>query len=223
MKAGNESYNSPEDIPEIIPIFPLSAALLLPGAHMPLNIFEPRYLSLIDDAIRGDRLVGMIQPSFEDGEEEDTAKLCDVGCVGRITAIQEAGDGRYLLNLSGICRFRIISEQKPKNGYRRCKIKLFVEDLIEDAENTIGVDRDELLTTFKAYLDANDMEADWEGVSAASTEMLVNTLAMMSPYGPAEKQALLEAPDLRTRAETLIAITEFALAKDADDTGVTLQ
>ena len=95
--------------------------------------------------------------------------------------------------------------------------------LLEDAENTIGVDRDELLTTFKAYLDANDMEADWEGVSAASTEMLVNTLAMMSPYGPAEKQALLEAPDLRTRAETLIAITEFALAKDTDDTGVTLQ
>ena len=107
MKAGNKSYNSPEDIPEIIPIFPLSAALLLPGAHMPMNIFEPRYLSLIDDALRGDRLVGMIQPSFEDGEEEDTAKLCDVGCVGRITAIQEAGDGRYLLNLSGICRFRL--------------------------------------------------------------------------------------------------------------------
>ncbi len=223
MKAGNESYNSPEDIPEIIPIFPLSAALLLPGAHMPMNIFEPRYLSLIDDALRGDRLVGMIQPSFEDGEEEDTSKLCSVGCVGRITAIQEAGDGRYLLNLSGICRFRIINEQKPKNGYRRCKINLFVEDLLEDTDNTSDVNRDELLTTFKAYLDANDMEADWEGVSAASTEMLVNTLAMMSPYGPAEKQALLEAPDLRTRAETLIAITEFALARDADDTGVTLQ
>jgi Lon protease-like protein len=223
MKAGNKSYNSPEDIPEIIPIFPLSAALLLPGAHMPMNIFEPRYLSLIDDAIRGDRLIGMIQPSFEDGEEEDTSNLCSVGCVGRITAIQESGDGRYLLNLSGISRFRIVSEEKPQNGYRRCKIKLFVEDLLEDAENSSGVDRDELLTTFKAYLDANDMEADWEGVSAASTEMLVNTLAMMSPYGPAEKQALLEAPDLRTRAETLIAITEFALAKDADDTGVTLQ
>ena len=223
MKAGNKSYNSSEDIPEIVPIFPLSAALLLPGAHMPMNIFEPRYLSLIDDALRGDRLVGMIQPSFEDGEAEDTSKLCSVGCIGRITAIQEAGDGRYLLNLSGICRFRIVSEQKPKNGYRRCKVKLFVDDLLEDSDSSVGVDRDELLTTFKAYLDANDMEADWEGVSAASTEMLVNTLAMMSPYGPAEKQALLEAPDLQTRAQTLIAITEFALAKDTDDSGVTLQ
>lgn len=223
MKAGNKSYNHLDEIPDIIPVFPLSAALLLPGAHMPMNIFEPRYLSLIDDAIRGDRLVGMIQPSFEDGEAEDTSKLCSVGCVGRITAFQESGDGRYLLNLSGICRFRIISEEKPKNGYRRCRVKLFADDLVEDENSIHDVNRDELLTTFKAYLDANDMEADWEGVSAASTEMLVNTLAMMSPYGPAEKQALLEAPDLKSRAETLIAITEFALAKASDDTGATLQ
>ncbi len=223
MKAGNKSYNHIEDIPEIISIFPLSAALLLPGANMPLNIFEPRYLALIDDALRTDRLVGMIQPSFEAGEAEDTSKLCQVGCVGRVTAFQEAGDGRYLLNLSGICRFRIIKEDKPKNGYRRCKVKLFADDLIEEPDSVKDVDRDELLTTFKAYLDANDMEADWDGVSAASTELLVNTLAMMSPYGPAEKQALLEAPDLRTRAETLIALTEFALAKATDESGATLQ
>lgn len=223
MKAGNKSYNHIDDIPGTIPIFPLSSALLLPGAHMPLNIFEPRYLALVDDAINGDRLIGMIQPSFEKGEEEDTAKLCPVGCVGRITAYQETGDGRYLLNLSGISRFRILEEGKPKNGYRRCQVKLFADDLNESEEQLEEVNREELLTTFKAYLDANEMEADWEGVSAASTEMLVNTLAMMSPYGPAEKQALLEAPDLKTRAETLIAITEFALAKATDDGGATLQ
>ncbi len=223
MKAGNESYNDVADIPEIIRIFPLSAALLLPGAHMPLNVFEPRYLSLVDDALKSDRLIGMIQPSFDEGEEKDTSNLCNIGCVGRITAYQEVGDGRYLLNLSGISRFRILTEAKSENGYRRCRVKLFAEDLIEDDSKAADVDREELLSTFKAYLDANEMEADWEGVSAASTEMLVNTLAMMSPYGPAEKQALLEAPDLKTRAETLIAITEFALAKTSQSTGTTLQ
>ncbi len=223
MKAGNKSYNHIDDIPQVIPIFPLSAALLLPGSHMPLNVFEPRYLALIDDAIHGDRLVGMIQPSFEEGESKDTKKLCPVGCVGRITAYQETGDGRYLLNLSGIGRFRIIEEEKPKNGYRRCRISLFANDLMGETETLEDVDREELLATFKAYLDANEMEADWEGVSAASTEMLVNTLAMMSPYGPAEKQALLEAPDLKTRAETLIALTEYALARESEDSSVTLQ
>ncbi len=223
MKAGNESYNHIEDLPEVISIFPLSAALLLPGANMPMNIFEPRYLALVDDVLRTNRLIGMIQPSFEDGEAEDTSKLCQVGCIGRITAFQESGDGRYLLNLSGICRFRLVEEEKPRNGYRRGKVKLFAEDLNEEADSVKGVDREELLATFKAYLDANDMEADWEGVSAASTELLVNTLSMMSPYGPAEKQALLEAPDLKTRAETLIALTEFALAKATDDSGATLQ
>ena len=221
MKAGNESYNHVSDIPEVIPVFPLSAALLLPGAHMPLNVFEPRYLSLVDDAIKSDRLIGMVQPRFD--EEEDTSNLCQVGCVGRITAFQEVGDGRYLLNLSGISRFRILAEEAGKNGYRRCKVKLFADDLVEDEDKAVDVNREELLSTFKAYLDANEMEADWEGVSAASTEMLVNTLAMMSPYGPAEKQALLEAPDLKTRAETLIAITEFALAKTTESSGATLQ
>jgi Lon protease-like protein len=223
MKAGNKSYNHIDEIPEIIPIFPLSAALLLPGAHMPLNVFEPRYLAMVDDVLLTDRLIGMVQPSFDEGEKEDTAKLCQVGCVGRITAFQETGDGRYLLNLSGISRFRIVDESAPKNGYRRCHVKLFADDLNENQEMLDEVNREELLSTFKAYLDANEMEADWEGVSAASTEMLVNTLAMMSPYGPAEKQALLEAPDLKTRAETLIAITEFALAKASDDSGATLQ
>lgn len=223
MKAGNKSYNHTADIPETVSIFPLSAALLLPGAHMPLNVFEPRYVALVDDALRSDRLISMIQPSFAEGEDEDTSKLCPIGCVGRITALQEAGDGRYLVNLTGICRFRIVEEVAPKNGYRRCRIKLLAEDLVEDIESANMVNREELLSTFKAYLDANEMEADWEGVSAASTEMLVNTLAMMSPYGPAEKQALLEAPDLKTRADTLIAITEFALAKATDESGATLQ
>ena len=139
MKAGNESYNSVADVPDVVPVFPLSAALLLPGAHMPMNIFEPRYLSLVDDALKTDRLIGMIQPSFEAGEKEDTKNLCAVGCVGRITAFQEVGDGRYLLNLSGISRFRLLGEKRIKNGYRRFQIKLFAEDLIEDSRKSVDV------------------------------------------------------------------------------------
>ncbi|PHR23853.1 MAG: ATP-dependent protease [Hoeflea sp.] len=225
MQVGNKSYRVETDIPEQVPVFPLSGALLLPGAQLPLNIFEPRYLSMLDDAMSSDRLIGVIQPALVDaktgkGPVED---LCRVGCLGRITSFAETGDGRYVITLGGVCRFRIgeelVQERKP---YRICRISPFLGDL-EAGDEGKEVDRKALLESFRAYLEANDLEADWSSVERASTESLVNSLSMMSPYGPAEKQALLEADNLKIRAETLIAITEIALARDSDDHGPVLQ
>lgn len=223
MQAGNVTYATADDLPETVGLFPLSGALLLPGGNLPLNIFEPRYLALIDEAMRDDRVIGMIQPALDAPEDQDNPPLCTVGCLGRISAFQETGDGRLMVNLSGICRFRLDGESEERSGYRRARFKPFVEDLGDMSEAEAEVDRDALLETFKQFLQANDLEADWEGVSEASTETLVNSLSMMSPYGPAEKQALLEAGDLKIRAETLIAITEIALAREAGDATGTLQ
>ncbi|MBZ9773043.1 MULTISPECIES: LON peptidase substrate-binding domain-containing protein [unclassified Mesorhizobium] len=223
MQAGNAHYRLAKDLPSTVPIFPLEGALLLPGGRMPLNIFEPRYLQMVDEAIAGSRLIGVIQPSLDgalrgDGEPE----LCNVGCAGRIIAFSESGDGRYLISLQGVCRFRIAHELTVKTPFRQCKPAPFLADLDEDqAANEI--DRPSLLKAFRAYLQANDLEADWESVSRAENAMLVNALSMMAPYGPAEKQALLEAADLKTRAETLIAITEMALARENEDFGSSLQ
>ena len=231
MKAGNTTYLKPDDIPEIIPVFPLAGALLLPGGQMPLNIFEPRYLAMVDDALCHDRLVGMVQPLASCRNEDisnisltDAAncQLCEVGCLGRITAFQETGDGRYAINLSGVCRYRIQQEIDCRKGYRRFRIAVFGHELGAEDEGG-SVDREALLKTFKRYLKANGMEADWDSIRKAGNETLVTALCMMSPYGPAEKQALLEADDLKTRAETLIAITEIALARDSADPGSSLQ
>ncbi|NUS19746.1 MAG: LON peptidase substrate-binding domain-containing protein [Mesorhizobium sp.] len=223
MRVGNALYRRAKDLPPAIPVFPLAGALLLPGGRMPLNIFEPRYLQMIDQAMAGSRLIGMIQPSLDgalrhDGEPE----LCNVGCAGRIISLAETGDGRYLISLQGVCRFRIGQELTAKTPFRQCKIAPFLADLEEDPAAT-EVDRPALLKAFRAYLQANDLEADWESVSRAENGMLVNALSMMAPYGPAEKQALLEAPDLKTRAETLIAITEMTLAREDDEFGSSLQ
>jgi Lon protease-like protein len=165
----------------------------------------------------------MIQPRLDgalrsDGEPE----LCEVGCIGRITSFAETGDGRYLISLNGVCRFRVTGEIAVSTPYRQCSLLPFVPDLSEDA-GADDVDRQGLLRTFRAYLTANQLDADWESVSRADNPTLVNALSMMSPYGPAEKQALLEAPDLRTRAETLVAITELALARNDDRGSGSLQ
>lgn len=222
VQAGNAFYRKVEDIADIIPVFPLSGALLLPGGRMPLNIFEPRYLQMVDDLVHGPRLVGMIQPRLDgalraDGEPE----LCEVGCIGRVISFAETGDGRYLISLYGVARFRIASEPPSHKPYRLCSVLPFAADLAEGGGKE--VDRVELLRAFRAYLDANQMEADWDGISRADNATLVNALSMMAPYGPAEKQALLEAPDLRSRAETLVAITEIELARGGEGAGNTLQ
>lgn len=222
MKAGNATYRSSDDIPASAPLFPLSGALLLPGGQMPLNLFEPRYLAMFDAALAGDRVIGMIQPRFS-GDRGSPGKpnLCSVGCLGRVTSFSETGDGRYVIALQGICRFRIGEELAVTTPFRQASLVPFEGDLADD-DNGDAVDRDGLLGAFKAYLDANELEADWESVSRAGNAALVNALSMMAPYGPAEKQALLEAPDLKTRAETLVAVTEMSLARQSDDFGSTL-
>lgn len=225
-QAGNALYDSPRDIPAIIPLFPLEEALLLPRTQMPLNIFEDRYLAMIDHAIKNDRIIGIIQPKEAANEETESSAstLQQIGCLGRITAFGETGDGRVLITISGLTRFKLISEIETDLPFRLGEIDCedYAEDLIEGFGED-KVDRDGLLDIFRAFLDANDMEADWDSVGKSSNEILVNSLSMMSPYGIAEKQALLEAESLALRAETLIAITEMHLANDASDAPTTLQ
>jgi Lon protease-like protein len=213
----NVTYHHPGDLADVIPVFPLSGALLLPRGQMPLNIFEPRYLAMIDDAFRsGQRLIGMIQPDAAHPGPEDKPNLYRVGCVGRVTQLAETGDGRYLIQLTGIARFRIVEELTAATPYRQCRVdyRPFVDDF-SARKGEDDVDRESLLQALKDFLQANNLKADWQGIENAPNEALVNALAMMSPYGAAEKQALLEAPDLKTRAELLVAVTEIELAKKA--------
>jgi Lon protease-like protein len=211
MKVGNCLYGSPADVPEVIPVFPLPAALLLPRADMPLNIFEPRYLAMIDTAIAGDRVIGMVQPDETRSPSPRGPALRAVGCAGRIVSFAETGDGRYVITLTGIARFRVVDELAVNTPFRQCRIATAAFAADFTAEET-AVDRTAVLRTFRAWLDAHDLCVDWESVGRASNETLVNALAMMAPFGPGEKQALLEAPDLKARAETLVALTEMSLA-----------
>ncbi len=226
MQAGNASYDRSGDLPRTIPIFPLMEALLLPQAQMPLNIFEPRYIAMVDAALKGDRVIGMVQPDFSIPGAETAAKpaLCKVGCAGRIIGFQETGDERYLVTLAGIARFEIVEELETVTPFRMAAVSAerFATDF-DEGHGEDDVDRDELVRALKDYLTANDLEADWSSITGASTEVLVNALSMMSPYGPAEKQMLLEAPDLRTRAETLVALTEVHLARRGGEDGARLQ
>lgn len=226
MMTGNKNYQSIDDLPSAIPIFPLSGALLLPQGQMPLNIFEPRYLSMIDTALTGDRIIGMVQPSFSDAqeEEENDNGLCRVGCAGRIVSYSETGDGRYLISLIGISRFTVQQELEVTTPFRQIIANWvpYQNDLQADKSSEM-VDREGLLKTFKSYLDVNNLEADWDGIEETKTDILINALSMMSPYGAAEKQALLEADDLKIRADTLIAITEMSLAQQTSDGNAILQ
>jgi uncharacterized protein len=221
----NAVYRGPADLPEIIPVFPLPGALLLPRGQMPLNIFEPRYLAMVDDSLRdGHRLIGMIQPDVAHSDSETRPNLYKVGCTGRITQLAETGDGRYLLQLTGVARFRVEEEMVVSTAYRQCRVTFspFADDFIA-RKGEEHVDRKTLLEALSAFLKANDLKADWKGIESAPNEALVNALAMMSPYDPAEKQAMLEAPDLKTRAEILVAITEIGLAKTKTNSETPLQ
>jgi uncharacterized protein len=208
-----KDYASPRDLPGVIPVFPLNGALLLPRADLPLNIFEPRYLQMISDSLSGERIIGMIQT--EDGED-DPPKMLRTGCAGRITSFAETPDSRILVTLTGICRFNVLEELHAMTPYRQVKADFdaFEIDLVSDL-GANEVNRPALLTAFKDYLNANNMNADWNEINATSTEVLVNTLSLLAPYAARDKQALLEAPDLKTRAEVLVALTEIALSKSA--------
>jgi uncharacterized protein len=218
----NTPYEGPSDLPEIIPVFPLERALLLPRGELPLNIFEPRYLQMVDDALRTHRLIGMVQP--EDGTADDEVRpgLYPCGCVGRITAFGETGDGRYLVTLTGVARYRVVEELNVDTPYRQCRVDFgaFQQDFAASDEDE-GVDRPSIIRTLRDFAEAHQLTVDWRGIDAAPNESLVNALAMMSPFGPREKQALLEAVDLKSRADVLIAIAEIELARrDSDSTGL---
>src|SRR3954463_12057054 len=221
----NVVYRGPADLPHVIPVFPLPGALLLPRGQMPLNIFEPRYVAMIDDAMADRaRLIGMIQPDTAHPGAEDKPNLYKIGCVGRITQLAETGDGRYVLELTGVARFRIIDEPHALTPYRQARVayRPYVDDF-EPRKGEDAVDREALLKALAGFLKANKLNADWDGIEKAPNEALVNALAMMSPYGPAEKQAMLEATDLKTRAEILVALTEMELAKNENDGETKLQ
>ena len=212
----NTTYKGPDALPEIIPVFPLPGALLLPRGQMPLNIFEPRYLAMIEDTLRSThRILGMIQPDpAHPGPDQNKPHLFKVGCVGRVTQFSESGDGRYLIQLTGIARFRVEGELPVSTPYRQCRVTYapFIDDFVA-RKGEEQVNRKALLRALTDFLKANKLKADWEGIENAPNEALVNALAMMSPYDVAEKQAMLEAPDLKTRAEILVAVTEIELAK----------
>lgn len=201
-------YNTQEDLPETLDVFPLTGVLLLPRGQLPLNVFEPRYLALVDAALAGTRLIGMIQPT----QSEDKVlrpPLSDVGCAGRITGFRENEDGRYLITLTGVCRFRMVEEFSTDTPYRQIRpdFSPFLEDLISVDET--GFPRERLLVALKEYLSQRDLKADWKSVMGAPPETLVNALAMLCPFEPAEKQALLEAPSWDERVDTLITLLEM--------------
>jgi uncharacterized protein len=224
--AMNTVYRGPEDCPSVIPVFPLPGALLLPRGQMPLNIFEPRYLAMVDEALKRERIIGMVQtdPDSQSSSMPKLPKLYHVGCAGRLTQFAETGDGRYLVTLVGIARFRIEEEMPQSTLFRQCRVSFepFATDFTARAgENE--VDRAGVVKALRDFVEAAQVKVDWQGIEEAPNEALVNALCMMSPFGVREKQALLEAPDLKTRAEVLIALTEIELARSGVGTDSTLQ
>ena len=198
-----------EALPAQIPIFPLPSALLLPGGQLPLNIFESRYLAMIEDALGAPgRLIGMVQPLDDDGT------LFGIGCAGRISYFQETGDGRYMIALSGVCRFRLDGHKLTSRGYRLADVKWdeFLADL-DDNEGGIA-DRQRMFTVMKRYFEARGFEADWDQIEQSDDSSILNTLAMVCPFDVAEKQALLEARGAGSRADLLIAMMEMALHEE---------
>lgn len=205
----------PADLPQSVPLFPLSGALLLPFAHRPLNIFEPRYIDMVDAALGGDRLIGLVQP--EDSSEESPkgdVPLQKIGCLGRITHFEESGDGRYFIILEGVARFRLAAELTVGTSYRQAEISAV--DFATDFDRNYGedaVDRSRFLRLMRDYAEFAKIDLNWEEIENTGTADLVNFCCMVSPYGAAEKQVLLEAQTLEARAETLIAMTEYEMAR----------
>jgi Lon protease-like protein len=212
-------YTRLDDLPAELPIFPLTGVLLLPHGRLPLNIFEPRYLAMFDDALAGSRLIGMIQPSSAKDDADNAAapaRLYGVGCAGRITSFSETGDGRYMVALDGLARFRITQELPLRRGYRRVVPDWtpFAADLAED---DASIDRARLVELLQAYFQRQQISANWDAIGQAPDERLLTSLAMVCPFAPPEKQALLEADCLSDRARLMMALLEIAIAGDGDD------
>lgn len=211
----NAPYSGPQALPARIPVFPLSGAILLPGAQLPLNVFESRYLAMVEDAMAGARIIGMIQPDAAAHPSARGPGLFRVGGAGRITQYAETGDGRLLITLTGVARFRILGEAEAATPWRQCDVDFsaFAGDFLPSAP--IDEERERIVDALRRFARARRFEIDWSGVEDTPTETLVNALAMMSPFATAEKQALLEAQTLKARADMLIAVTEMDLAGGA--------
>jgi Lon protease-like protein len=226
LPSQSERYRGPGDLPQRLPVFPLLRAILLPRATLPLNVFEPRYLAMLEDVISNARVLAIVQPApcEEESPAGKSATLRRVGCAGRVTAYQELDDGRVLISLTGIARCALLEEVSTDKPYRICAVSYdrFASDFEPDAGEA-EVDRTGVVRALKKYLEARKLGADWSAVLKASNEALINSLAIASPYGPEEKQALLEAADLKTRAEVLVALAEMELAGGSVGSGSTLQ
>jgi Lon protease-like protein len=222
-----DQYQRPQDLPPRLPVFPLRGAILLPRATLPLNIFEPRYLAMLHDVLAGSRLMGIIQPARTgtgaletESPQGKATPLRAVGGAGRVSSYQELDDGRLGITLTGICRFEVIGEAATPKAYRIASVTYdrFAADLTEGlGEN--DVDRVQLLRVLRSYLDENKFEANWSAIEQASSETLVNALSIMAPYGAEEKQALLEAPNLKMRSEVLVALAEMEIAANGGSGG----
>lgn len=215
-------YVRAQDLPIVIPVFPLDGALLLPHTALPLNIFEPRYLAMVDEAMATERIIGMVQT--RPGSDPERPSLQTVGCAGKITTFAETGDGRYLITLTGLSRFQTGEELPSIGPYRRVRAdySAYEDDLSDQEDAEEGFDRMRLLAALKAYLHRRSMDVDWSAAKDAPAEALVNSLAMALPFEPAEKQALLEAPNLAARRETLAALLEID-TDPMDDDGPSVQ
>lgn len=221
-----DRYRRPADLPSRLPLFPLRGAILLPGSTLPLNIFEPRYLDMVGDVLSGARMLGIVQPAGS-GEEESPAgksvELRRVGGAGRITSYQELDDGRIAIAVTGVARFEIVGEAETGKAYRAATVSYdrFAGDLTRGLGEE-QIDRTRLISALRSYLAHNNLKTDWSLIDRAPSEFLINALCVMCPYGPEEKQALLEAGDLKTRAEVLVALAEMEVATSGGSGG-TLQ
>lgn len=202
----------------MLPVFPLSGALLLPRARLPLHIFEPRYLAMLDDTLKtSGRLIGMVQPHAVPGQEAPV--LHAIGCAGRVTQFSETEDGRYLITLAGVSRFRVLQEVEGFQPYRRARISWdgFDRDL-GPSERDPGFSRERFMILLSRFFEALNLSTDWDSLKEADDELLINSLSMLLEFKPEDKQALLEAPSLQTRRETLVTLMEFAMrGGDSED------
>ncbi|MEO8716022.1 MAG: LON peptidase substrate-binding domain-containing protein [Acetobacteraceae bacterium] len=210
-------HPSVEELPETFAIFPLEGALLLPRGRLPLNIFEPRYLAMIEDALGAGRMLAMIQPDGTGQTSPHGPRLYSVGCLGRVSSFSETDDGRLLITLTGVARFETGAEIEMRRGYRRVRgdFSRFLDDLSLE-ERPIGVERDALVTALRGYFGRRKLDANWDAIKRIQDDMLVVTLAMTCPFEPAEKQALLQAPQDADRAAALLVLLQMGAAASDD-------
>ena len=226
--APTDRYRRTTDLPPAVPVFPLRGAILLPRTTLPLQVFEPRYLAMLDEVMSTSRVLGIVQPDRSDDTSEsprdERVPLRSIGRAGRVTSYKELDDGRMLIALTGIARFEIVSERENEAPFRTCDVSYahFSGDL-EHGAGEDQVDRDALLAVLKTYLTVNRLDADWKGIAGAPTELLVNALSVMSPFGTEEKQALLEASDLASRARVLMTLAQMEISSNDSDPSGTLQ